>query len=503
MAVSMKAQSVHNAASRGDIQTLMQLIEEREVLLSKTAAGWTLLHTIAQHDHDKVACLFQDRYQLDPNAKASMKETPLHVCAIYGSSKVCDWLLSQGGEPDDKDDNGWTPIHYAARFGHQQVLEELRKEHRRRTEQRMEQERRDRASQRMSSRSRNAEQVDDDPAANRYTDPETTDGWTPLHVAARFEQVDIITYLLASAADKEAKDCQGWTALHVAVRHGLTKVVTHLLNHRLDVDARTKGSESAGHIALKYRHVGIVDVLLNYGMNIETRDDKGETMLHYAARLPGAQVVDKLASRGALLQAKNNNGWCALHIAAQEGNLEAIQALIAHGCDIDIRDHEGGSWLFLLHKDHYSQITKFLVSANARHGRLLNGPRMVLKGTSLIYTQEPEEPSKNVSCERHFAMIKYVSQIASGHEFSPDKEVSLSRIAIATRVRLCAHAPCSRARGMGYGDRGSRLALCGTWVAVASSIWNCSITPASMGTWSSSPSSSIKGWTSLCPTLMA
>jgi len=314
----MKAQSVHNAASRGDIQTLMQLIEEREVLLSKTAAGWTLLHTIAQHDHDKVACLFQDRYQLDPNAKASMKETPLHVCAIYGSSKVCDWLLSQGGEPDDKDDNGWTPIHYAARFGHQQVLEELRKEHRRRTEQRMEQERRDRASQRMSSRSRNAEQVDDDPAANRYTDPETTDGWTPLHVAARFEQVDIITYLLASAADKEAKDCQGllcacarawgwaarmgqgacaerahadpgclfssrhvagWTALHVAVRHGLTKVVTHLLNHRLDVDARTKGSESAGHIALKYRHVGIVDVLLNYGMNIETRDDKGETML--------------------------------------------------------------------------------------------------------------------------------------------------------------------------------------------------------------------------------
>jgi hypothetical protein len=28
-------------------------------------------------------------------------------------------------------------------------------------------------------------------------------------VAARFEQVDIITYLLSSAADKEAKDNQG------------------------------------------------------------------------------------------------------------------------------------------------------------------------------------------------------------------------------------------------------------------------------------------------------
>ena len=26
------------------------------------------------------------------------------------------------------------------------------------------------------------------------------------------------------------------------------------------------------------------------------------------------------------------------------------------GCDIDIRDNEGGSWLFLLHTDHYSQV---------------------------------------------------------------------------------------------------------------------------------------------------
>ena len=61
-------------------------------------------------------------------------------------------------------------------------------------------------------------------------------------------------------------------------------------------------------------------------------------------------------------------------------------------------------------------------------------------------------------------MRRYVSQIASGHEFSPDKEVSLSRarIAIATRVRprrLCARWPralCSGARGVGYGDRGFR-----------------------------------------------
>jgi hypothetical protein len=131
-----------------------------------------------------------------------------------------------------------------------------------------------------------------------------------------------------------------------------------------------------------------------------------------------------------------------------------------HHTHTHIHTLAGGSWLFLLHKDHYSQVTKFLVSANARNARMQNGPRMVLKvcdtpheslpsflfpfffslaspdvlhahasvgekenasfffgadvewrqGTSLIYTQEPEEPSKNVSCERHFAMIKYAVQ---------------------------------------------------------------------------------------------
>ena len=388
----MKAQSVHNAATRGDIAMLLELISEQKVLDARTVDGWSLLHTIARWDLDKVACVFVGNNTLDPNAPALMHETPLHVCAIYGSPKVAAWLLSIGANPDDKDDNEWTPIHYAARFGHQEVLEMLRREHRRRCElEDVERNVRREDERKRLSTGRGGGPGHDDAAATifRYKDPVTKDGWTPLHVAARFEQVDIITHLLASGADKDASDCQGWSALHIAVRHGLTKVVTHLLNHRLDVDKRTGSDESAGHIALKHGHVALVDVLLNYGMNLETRDDQAETMLHYAARLPGAQVVDKLATRGALLQAKNNSGWCALHIAADQGNLEAIQALISHGCDIDVRDNDGGSWLFLLHKDHYSQVTKFLVSANARNGRMLNGPRMVLKVFSLMYSPPP------------------------------------------------------------------------------------------------------------------
>ena len=126
--------------------------------------------------------------ELDTNYKAFMDETPLHVCAIYGSPKVCSWLLGvedkkgrRLANPAAKDKNGWAPIHYAARFGHNDVLEMLRRVHRNQVEQ-------------LFLRD-----------AKPYADPVTEDGWTPLHVAARFEQIDIITSLLNSGAAKEVK----------------------------------------------------------------------------------------------------------------------------------------------------------------------------------------------------------------------------------------------------------------------------------------------------------
>jgi len=80
--------------------------------------------------------------ELDINYKAFMDETPLHVCAIYGSPKVCSWLLGvedkkgrRLANPAAKDKDGWASIHYAARFGHNDVLEMLRRVHRNQVEQ--------------------------------------------------------------------------------------------------------------------------------------------------------------------------------------------------------------------------------------------------------------------------------------------------------------------------------------------------------------------------------
>jgi hypothetical protein len=220
-----------------------------------------------------------------------------------------------------------------------------------------------------------------------------------------------------------------------ACRHIHTHTYTH--KHINQVDAKSLEGESPGHIALKNGHLQTLELLLNAGLNIEARDNNGETLLHYAARTEGLASIELLCQRGAHLQAKNNSGWCALHIAADVGNLEAIRCLILHGCDIDVRDKDGGSWLFLLHKTHYSEVTKFLVAANTRSETHADGPRMVLRDSALVYTQEPEEPIKNLSCERHFSMIKFVSQIAAGNEFDPHSKVCCDWLYVRVCVCVC------------------------------------------------------------------
>jgi ankyrin repeat protein len=164
-------------------------------------------HTKAQHAHRKVAVnIFMDDKWLDPNLRALREETPLHVCAIYGSPKVCLWLLNAKADPVMKDTNEWTPIHYAARFGHKDVLEMLRREHRSQIEQTIRDSfRSEKALSRPGAAAQGAARTVHDADANTYIDPVTNDHWTPLHVAARFEQTDIITYLLTSGAAKEAK----------------------------------------------------------------------------------------------------------------------------------------------------------------------------------------------------------------------------------------------------------------------------------------------------------
>ena len=51
----------------------------------------------------------------------------LHGAALMGYTETAELLISKGANVNAKDDDGWTPLHYAVREGHTKIIELLKK----------------------------------------------------------------------------------------------------------------------------------------------------------------------------------------------------------------------------------------------------------------------------------------------------------------------------------------------------------------------------------------
>ena len=65
-------------------------------------------------------------------------------------------------------------------------------------------------------------------------------GHTPLHIAARKNQMDIATTLLEYAAKPNAESKAGFTPLHLSSQEGHTDMSTLLIEHKADTNHKAK-----------------------------------------------------------------------------------------------------------------------------------------------------------------------------------------------------------------------------------------------------------------------
>ncbi len=131
------------------------------------------------------------------------------------------------------------------------------------------------------------------------------DGTTPLHWAARADDVDTAKLLTAAGANANAANRYGVTPLSLAA-----------------------GNASGAMVRL----------LLEAGANPNATIRDGETILMAAARTGSPQAVKLLLDRGADVNAREQTlGENALMWAAAEDHPEAVTLLIAHGADVNGR----------------------------------------------------------------------------------------------------------------------------------------------------------------------
>ena len=227
--------------------------------------------------------------------------------------------LASGADPKTVDEQGDTPLHWAAAFSKNPAVI--------------------------------AALLDAGAAIN----VRTPWGNTPLHLAVDRSfspNPDAITMLLDSGADIEERDLQGQTPLFRALISRSDQnatVITVLLDVGADPNSRNNNwwignGVTPLHGAAHMGNPAFIAALLDAGANINARSEHGETPLHLAARSTyQTPVITALLDAGADIEARDQIGLTPLHKASGSGYRDpaVITALLAAGADSKARDKEG------------------------------------------------------------------------------------------------------------------------------------------------------------------
>ncbi|CAM4089815.1 ankyrin repeat domain-containing protein [Bacillus manliponensis] len=121
----------------------------------------------------------------------------------------------------------------------------------------------------------------------------------------------------------------GWTPLHLAAYFGHEETTNMLLMLGADIHIRAKNNNENMplHAAVANNQAALVSLLLENGADINAKQSGGWTSLHEAALLGNAQIVSLLLEKGADTNVTKDDGKTALHIAKEKGYEEVIQMI--------------------------------------------------------------------------------------------------------------------------------------------------------------------------------
>ena len=182
------------------------------------------------------------------------------------------------------------------------------------------------------------------------------DGETPLHLAARQLNVEMVDVLSANKQTAKKQTVAGQSAIHLAV---LSRVplkdadarrlatVALLVKRGLDVNQADKEGTTPLHAAAIVRRLELLPVLVKAGAVVDAADNKGRTALHHAATYDH-RIVDWLVAHGAKIDQVDKAGETPLHKAARRFRLHAVERLVALKASVGVRNELGRTPLHVL-----------------------------------------------------------------------------------------------------------------------------------------------------------
>ena len=201
-------------------------------------------------------------------------------------------------------------------------------------------------------------------------------GVTPLFLAVKRKETDMVLLLLANGADPNII-CKDASPLWVACYHGLLEVIFPLLDNGADPNFVSAGATPL-HVATARGLVEVVSILLNFerGANVNACTSRLGTALHVAVNRGHRFVLESLLTARPDLSTANRFGETVLHLACRMGDEVAINLLLNSKLPIDPMQKDSVNGSTIAHLTTTPKLFKSLLRrwpqllyANDNHGR--------------------------------------------------------------------------------------------------------------------------------------
>ncbi|MCJ1268484.1 hypothetical protein MMC22_008372 [Lobaria immixta] len=272
----------------------------------------------------------------------NIQSVPLEEAAACGDLFTVRLLLSSGADPNYRDGDGWSAIHWAVEEGYLDVVLLL------------------------------SECGADVNAVSSY-------GTSPLHCAANGGHDDVVNELLQLGADPLKSTCHGWTPLHHAAFMGHSRVVQSLqkVNRIASSPSQDNHGWSVLHLAVCRRHLDTVRILLDSSTTSDSRlqcDERGftaEDWLDFEFESHSYKTISDLAFG----KSRCCRAVTKLRQAVSTGNIVMTELLLEQGWDVNDADSGRRTALYHAARKAHIPILNLLLKKGADPNILPAGRR--------------------------------------------------------------------------------------------------------------------------------